>query len=179
MKPIAFFLSRAWTLLLLLPVQACISEATDFRPGAHLQVGDSLPEFRITMNDGSLVYPALLQDSCSVIAFFHTRCPDCRRELPVLQRLYEERPYPFRLVLVSRTEGEASIQDYWNRNGLTMPYSAQNDDAVFRLFASETIPRIYIAGKSLRIKAIFTDRPPATYEDLTDALARANPDTAP
>lgn len=40
-----------------------------------------------------------------------------------------------------------------------LPFSAQNDDAVFSLFASHTIPRILITDKEGIIRAVYTDDP--------------------
>ena len=48
----------------------------------------------------------------------------------------------------------------------TLPFSAQNDDAVFSLFASHTIPRILITDKEGIIRAVYTDDPLATYQEL-------------
>ena len=44
--------------------------------------------------------------------------------------------------------------------------AAQNDDAVFSLFASHTIPRILITDKEGIIRAVYTDDPLATYQEL-------------
>ena len=41
-----------------------------------------------------------------------------------------------------------------------------NDDAVFSLFASHTIPRILITDKEGIIRAVYTDDPLATYQEL-------------
>ena len=46
------------------------------------------------------------------------------------------------------------------------PFSAQNDDAVFSLFASHTIPRILITDKEGIIRVVYTDDPLATYQEL-------------
>ena len=38
------------------------------------------------------------------------------------------------------------MKDYWIKNAFTLPYSAQEDDFIFQKFASQNIPRIYIAS---------------------------------
>jgi hypothetical protein len=53
-----------------------------------LVVGDRLPEFEITMNDGSVVRTADLLGQPSVVVLFSVDCPDCRHELPEIQRLW-------------------------------------------------------------------------------------------
>ena len=58
------------------------------------------------------------------------------------------------------------VQAYWEKHSFSLPFSAQNDDAVFSLFASHTIPRILITDKEGIIRAVYTDDPLATYQEL-------------
>ena len=105
---------------------SCIREG---RPGGDIAPGDRLPDFVVEMNDGSLVSTASLEGSVSLIMFFNTGCPDCREELPAVQRIYDDFGPCVRIVCISREEGRAGIEAYWRENGLTLPYSAQEDSA--------------------------------------------------
>lgn len=113
-----------------------------------LKPGDPLPEFSVQDNKGEIVSNATLYNKVGVIAFVNTGCPDCRRELPELEKAYrqfvgDER---VRFIVISRLQGYDSLTEYWIANSLTLPYSAQEDDFVFQKFASQNIPRIYIAS---------------------------------
>ena len=83
--------TRSLLILFVLAVfGSCISEDADKgSQGANLVVGDSLPTFQVTMNDGSTVSTADLLGSVSVVVFFSVDCGDCRVELPVVQRLWD------------------------------------------------------------------------------------------
>ena len=108
-----------------------------------------------------------------MIVFFNTGCIDCQKELPVVQAVYDRCriDYPdVEVICISRNEGKESIEKYWRENGLSIPYSAQDDNRVYSLFASSVIPRIYIYSPDLRITAVFTDSPLATHSQLLDAL---------
>ena len=136
-----------------------------------VEIGDSLPDFSVTMNDGTSITGAQLRESTSVVMFFNSGCPDCRKALPSVQRLYDnylEQGVQF--ALISREESAATIAEYWLSNGYTMPYSAQEDRAIYELFAKSRVPRIYINDKKGVIRAIFTDNPVPTYEELLAAL---------
>lgn len=126
-----------------------------------LEAGAKLPEFTVTMNDGRIVTPESLRGKESIIIFFNTSCSDCRRELPLLQQEYErmkEEGGGVEYICISREEDAASVESYWAANGLTMPYSAQPDRAVYNLFASSGIPRIYYVSPQLTItKAILAE----------------------
>ena len=136
-------------------------------------VGDMLPDFSVTMNDGSVVTGAQLRETVSVILFFHSSCPDCRQALPRVQRLYDEYlSQGVQFALISRAETSPTIELYWTEQGFSMPYSAQNDRTVYELFAKSRVPRIYISDDSGVVRTIFTDNPVPTYEELVDALTR-------
>ncbi len=140
-------------------------------------VGAKIPDFIVTMDDGSVVTGAALKDSVSMVMFFHTGCPDCRQVLPRVQRLYDMYARQgVRFALISREEGSVSIAAYWAEQGLTMPYSAQSDRRVYELFARKRVPRIYISERGGTVRYIFTDDPvpddTALVEALEDVLDR-------
>ena len=69
---------------------SCISDGDDSDTGSiELVAGDKLPAFSVTMNDGRVVTHESLRGKVSFIVFFNTGCKDCRRELPVIQQIYE------------------------------------------------------------------------------------------
>ena len=102
--------------------------------------------------------------------FFTTACPDCRQTLPEVQKIYDDYlSLGVSFALISRQEGEDSIAKFWREQGMSMPYSAQNDRKVYELFATTRVPRVYICRDGI-IKSIFTDSPTPSYEDMKAAL---------
>lgn len=159
-----------YELLLLFFCISCIDENMSETEDVIL-VGSKLPNFKVEMNDGTVVTGQDLRDTTSLIMFFHTGCPDCRKALPCVQRMYNE--YASRgvaFVLISREEEEASIVTYWEEQGLDMPYSAQSDRKVYELFANRRVPRIYISVPGGTVRYIFTDDPVPDVADLAKAL---------
>ncbi len=159
--------------VLLLPAlmlfSACIYDPAD-PEGGNVGVGDALPEFSVTLSDGSSVSTGSLLGEVSLIMFFSTECPDCQEVLPLAQSLYDEFGSQLRFVLISREEGAESISAYWLENSLTLPYSAQSDREVYRLFATSGIPRIYISDRTLTVRSAFSDSPLPTLAALRSAL---------
>lgn len=155
-------------ILIALCLTSCIKER---RTGADLGVGDRIPDFAVTMNDGTSVTGTLLREGVSCIVFFTTVCPDCQQTLPHVQRIYEEYSVKgVRFALISREEGAETISAYWSGQGFTMPYSAQSDRHIYELFAQTRVPRVYICRDGI-IKSVFTDQPAdPTYDDLKAAL---------
>ena len=126
--------------------------------GDIVVIGQALPEFSVALSDGRVVTPETFAGRPAVIVFFSTECVDCRKELPVIQRLYEERGDAAGFVCISRAEGEGSVETYWHTHGLTLPYSAQTDREVFHLFARGTIPRVYVCDAEGTVRAAFATK---------------------
>lgn len=162
------FIRSFVTFISVLILSSCIND--DPTEGADLKVGDRIPDFSVNMNDGSTVTGESLRQGVSVIVFFHTGCPDCQVTLPEIQNIYNE--YSGRGVkfaLISRDERSGSIDAFWEKAGLDMPYSPQKGRDVYELFATITVPRVYICDDGI-IKAIFTDNPNPKYEDMDAVL---------
>ena len=142
---------------------SCITDDDDDRGDFALVAGDALPQFSVEMSDGGVLNTQSFSGKVGVIVFFHTDCPDCQKELPVIQKVYDtykENPDVL-LSCISRSESGSEVQAYWEKHSFTLPFSAQNDDAVFSLFASHTIPRILITDKEGIIRAVFLRRLPS------------------
>ena len=154
------------SILLLLMLTSCINNSTP--DGNSLGVGDQLPQFSVTMNNGEVVSDQSLKGQKALIVFFHTACSDCQKELPVTEEIY--RKDIVKVVCISREQDEASVAAYWNDNDFTMPYSAQSTRDVYALFAVSHIPQIYIVSPQGQITHHWTDAAMPSAEDIIEAL---------
>lgn len=126
----------------------------------YVKVGDRVPLFTVetVAADGTTATFSTeqLSGGQTVIVLFNTSCPDCQRDLPLLNDYYlRHRDHPgFRMVAISREEGAESVAAFWQAHNLSIPYSAQADRRVYNLFASAVIPRIYFCSPQLVITRI-------------------------
>ena len=162
------------TLFVLAVLSSCISDDSDKdSQGANLVVGDSLPTFQVTMNDGSTIRTSDLLGGVSVVVLFSVDCGDCRVELPEVQRLWNlQLGVP--IVLIARENTEEVIRSFWQQAQLTMSYSPQSDRKVYSLFASSRIPRIYISDAQGVIRFSHADDAMPTAEQLADEIKAIN-----
>lgn len=139
----------------------------------YVQPGDRLPDFTVELSDGTILSRHSLVGKVSVLVFFHTECPDCQRELPVVQKLYEYYREDARveIVCIRREEAADEVAMYWRQHELTLPYSAQPDRNVYALFSEEGIPLVYISDADGIVRYLFTDDPIASYTDLYEAVS--------
>ena len=155
-------------LISLLASVSCIKDYPD--PEFELKQGDRIPEFSITMSDGTAMTSEQLSHGQAIIMFFHTGCPDCQNTLPSVQKIYDEYKDRVSFALISREQSEEEIKDYWQEKEYTLPFSAQKDRKIYNLFATSRVPRVYICNEGV-ITRIYTDDPTARYEDLLTDLS--------
>lgn len=132
--------------LLICAVGVCSCVKDDDTPEFSLQPGDPVPDFEITLSDGTVWRSRAVRSKPAVIVFFNTGCKDCRRELPAVQEAYDEHRDEAEFVCIAREEDAAAIAQYWEAHGLTLPYSPQTDRCIYNLFANSWIPRIYVVS---------------------------------
>lgn len=159
----------AFLIIALVTLSSCLGKVEQVTSGNDIvQLGQKLPLFTITLDDGTTLNTAQLQGRPSVIIFFNTLCGDCRRELPIVQRAYESYGQKVQFICISRAQADDEVRSFWKDNGLTIPYSAQADKRVYELFATSTIPRIYVSDASAIVCRYFVER--MSHSDLTQVL---------
>ena len=148
----------------------CVTEGNDDVSVWSLTEGDALPELSVVMSDGAIVDNSSIAGAVAVLVFFNTGCADCRVELPEVQKAYEMRGGTAKFVCIARQEGAASIESFWEENGLDLPFSPQPDRSVYNLFATVGIPRIYISDDCGVIRAVFSDTSMPSASDIVSAI---------
>ena len=170
---IRWFLTIGLAFIILgIPAVSCIEDheegeyQDEHSSFAEVKIGDTIPAFVLKLNDGTTINSKDLKGNCSVLVFFHTKCKDCQVELPVIQALYDQQLPKVNIICISRKEESPSIDAYWTKEGLTLPYAAQKDGALYYQFAQSLIPRVYVVNKSLQVTEIYTDKDMASLDDL-------------
>lgn len=133
-----------------------------------VKVGQQVPSFVVSINDGTTFNSSQMGRKPVCIVFFNTSCSDCRKELPIVQQIYEEFSDSIQFVCISRAEDRKSIQAFWTQKRLTLPYSAQTDRKIYNLFALSSIPRLYIIDSLGTIKNAYTTN--VSEKELRKAL---------
>lgn len=164
-------------------LSACMNES-ESQNTTKVQIGDQVPyvNVSVTVPDSSdwrfesgktVGYDSHANKGRrQFILFFHTTCPDCQRELPVVQEFYSRHKGETEIafVCIARAESDADITEYWSTNRLTLPYSPQADRREFDKFADSGIPRIYVTDENGYVTSIFTDRDELTQELLESTI---------
>lgn len=103
-----------------------------------------VPDLPLTSLDGiETSFDVVRAGRPAVLNFWATWCPSCKRELPILQKAWEELGEDVAFILLSTPDGQretvAGISDYVAKNGLRAPVYI--DDGVFAyIFGVNAIP---------------------------------------
>jgi peroxiredoxin len=119
-----------------------------------LNNGDLVPSFKCKTIDGKTIDISKLRGKVIMINFFATWCPPCNLELPVLQSdiwdIHKNDP-SFVLIILGREHNEKEVTDFVKSKNFTMPFAADPDRDIYKLFATQFIPRNVIIDRDGRI----------------------------
>ena len=120
----------------------------------YIKTGDKTPIFTCQTIDGKTLDINKLQGKIIMINFFATWCGPCNLELPVLQKniweKYKNNP-DFVLIILGREHNEQEVAEFVKAKKFTMPFAPDPDREIFKLFASQNIPRNVIIGKDGKV----------------------------
>lgn len=95
-----------------------------------------------------------LTGKITILNFWATWCPPCKREMPSIQRLYEQmQGTDFQIVAISAGENKSTVANFIQTNKYTFPVYLDEKGSVSASFASQGIPTTYIVDKSGKIVA--------------------------
>jgi len=129
--------------------------------------GNQAPEFQLARLQGSDLSLADLRGKVVILDFWDTWCPPCREAMPELQKLSET--YRDDLVVVGVAigrEGQAKVQDYVQKHGLTFEMVLLNNDMelIKRLGGIASIPTTFLVDREGVIQAKWVGYEPGTFE---------------
>ena len=170
--------TRAVTLL-----TACLAAGCGTTAPPHPAVGRSLGELPIAAVANAAAAPPTLAGRVTLLNFWGTWCPPCRRELPGLVRLAgrlaaEER---FQLVAVSCNPGPdefeevaAETRGYLARERLDLRAWACTDpigrDMLFTTIGLQAFPTTLLVGPDARIRRVWVGYRPHDEAEIAAAI---------
>ena len=152
------------TLLLMLTLQGWCEEEDFSLDGiedlfSDFIEADDAHDFTLEgLKEGTSIHLADYKGKVVILDFWATWCPPCRRELPILQKIYEEyndkdknKNKGFVFIAVNSREDRDAVQRYIEKEGFTFPVALDNDGKVGDLYKVEAYPTMVLIDKKGKI----------------------------
>jgi peroxiredoxin len=137
--------------LLLLCFAVLISNAQQIDTTTRTKVGDLSPNFSFNISKDKVASLSDYKGKIVVLDFFATWCPPCRMELPRVQKeiweKYNANP-KFALFAFDREENWDKVLPFKQKNQFTFPMVPDMGRAIFKLYASQSIPRLIVLDEN-------------------------------
>lgn len=168
MKPFAIFVTTIFVL-----TSSCIKDDNSVDEIInYIQVNDTVPAFTVSDGKGGSFNSNEFTGKSSILILFSTTCKDCQRELPVIEKVWQNlKDDPeYRVITISREQDLKTIDDYWKKKKLTMPKYLDPDRTVFSMFANSTIPRVYIINPHGVVRWMAVEKVNLTAKELIEKI---------
>ena len=169
------FLSKQFCLFLcmLLSFTSCLSDGSDDVEN-YVEVGDVIPGFVITEDNGEQFNSSSLLGKKTALLFFYTGCSDCARELPVVEKAWNELKNESDVAFVAIARGQKAEETdaFWKEHQLTLPKFHDPDRKVFELFANSYVPRLYLIDREGVVQWIGIETFNLTYSELAEKVRK-------
>lgn len=155
-------------------VIACMAKAQG--PDQDIvKVGDSMPAFTITFDDGKEIKSSVYSGKVILINFFATWCPPCQKELAEIQETlwpkYQQNK-DFVMLTIGREHSVADLVTYNEKKGFTFPLYPDKERTIYGSFAKSLIPRTYLIDKSGKVVLATTGFNAEDYQKLLTQIEK-------
>ena len=116
----------------------------------------------LTSNEGEQVQLSDYKFRPKIVVFWASWCPDCQKELPIIQHLYDKYQDKVDFFMVDIVDGERETfetsQQFLRNQGFTFPVYIDQDLQAFKFFDVKAIPTIFIVDKDGIVKQIYVEQ---------------------
>ena len=127
----------------------------------HELTGQQLPEFEMVDQAGYQKKSTEFYDKPMLVVEWASWCPDCQKQLPEIQKVYEKYKGNIHFVMLdmldSKRETKERADQYISEKNYTFPYYYDTDERAADILHVQSIPTIYLVDKNQKVKKVMTD----------------------
>lgn len=129
--------------------------------------GEAAPDFALCDGDGAFVTTLSgMKGTVVWLNFWATWCVPCKKELPDIQKLYDEkRDEGLEVLIINYQESQAKALDFLPRLGIAMPAVIDRSGRIYEQYKLNGLPDSFFVDRDGKIAALY-------YGFLTEEIAR-------
>ena len=141
----------------------------------EMAIGSEAPDFTAKLNNGETFTLSDKKGQVILLNFWATWCSNCVKEMPAIEKLYEEYGDQIVIVGVNVGEDEDTINAFVDAKNYSFPVAYDTDSEISNLYPSAGIPYTVIIGKDGLVTETFLGAKDADsqYTKLRRALQEA------
>ena len=122
---------------------------------AEVSVGTKAPDFKLDTLEGKTISLSDFTDKPTLLVFWATRCPHCRAELPVVEKVYKDlNPKGVNIIGVSLDDNSAKASDFVSSNHISFPIAVAGANGnLLGSYGITVIPTVFVLDKGGVVKA--------------------------
>jgi peroxiredoxin len=136
--------------------------------------GDALraaPDFNLPARAGEAVSLSGLKGQVVLINFWASWCGPCRKEMPVLDQLYQRyKPLGFTLLGVNVEEDSAAAETWLKETPVSFPILFDRRNAVSKLYEVTAMPSTVLVDRRGQVRYLHFGYNPGTENDYQDQI---------
>ena len=141
----------------------------------EMAIGSEAPDFTAKLNNGETFTLSDKKGQVILLNFWATWCSNCVKEMPAIEKLYEEYGDQVVIIGVNVGEDESTVDAFIDTKNYTFPIAYDTESSISNLYPSAGIPYTVIIGKDGLVTETFLGAKDADsqYAKLRRALQEA------
>ncbi|MFT8322866.1 MAG: redoxin domain-containing protein [Bacillus sp. (in: firmicutes)] len=136
-------------------------------PNEEIEIGKAAPNFVLKNLAGETIKLSDYRGKKVMLNFWATWCPPCKKEMPTIQKFYEENKDKV-VILAVNIDGQEDVFDYVHSMNITFPILLDEKDKVNELYQIITIPTTFFIDENGIIQhKFYSAMPLAIMEEFT------------
>jgi thiol-disulfide isomerase/thioredoxin len=152
-----------------LPANVAVASELLAAGGGPPQVGEEAPDFRFSMQDGSVQTLSGLRGRTVLVNFWATWCAPCKAEMPDLQQIADEQGERVTVVGVNRLEALEAIGPFAAEMSLRFTLVPDQSGQIADRYGAKNLPMTYFINSDGTVA--FVQLGMMTYEQATEQIA--------
>ena len=141
----------------------------------EMAIGSEAPDFSVKLNNGETFTLSDKKGQVILLNFWATWCSNCVKEMPAIEKLYEEYGNQVVIIGVNVGEDKSTVDAFIDTKNYTLPIAYDTESNISNLYPSAGIPYTVIIGKDGLVTETFLGAKDADsqYTKLRRALQEA------